>query len=73
MRLVADSFDFNRGHVFITYRCCDDAKYSVKELSNYEIHRSHLIDVYQSVDNCELFIGGIPKTKTCEEIFDDMY
>jgi Q family heterogeneous nuclear ribonucleoprotein R len=72
MRLMMDFSGFNRGYAFITYTCRDDAKRSVKELNNYEIRSSRLIGVCQSVDNCRLFVGGIPKTKKREEILDEM-
>ncbi|CAF3771564.1 unnamed protein product, partial [Rotaria socialis] len=42
------------------------------QLNNYEIRPSRLIGVCQSVDNCRLFVGGIPKTKKREEILDEM-
>ncbi|CAF3611475.1 unnamed protein product [Rotaria sordida] len=72
MRLMMDFSGFNRGYAFITYTCRDNAKRSVKELNNYEIRPSRLIGVCQSVDNCRLFVGGIPKTKKREEILDEM-
>ena len=72
MRLMMDFSGFNRGYAFITYTCRDDAKRSVKELNNHEIRPSRLIGVCQSVDNCRLFVGGIPKTKKREEILDEM-
>jgi RNA recognition motif-containing protein len=72
MRLMMDFSGFNRGYAFITFTNRDDAKRSVKELNNYEIRPSRLIGVCQSVDNCRLFVGGIPKTKKREEILDEM-
>ncbi|CAF2527350.1 unnamed protein product [Rotaria sp. Silwood2] len=72
MRLMMDFSGFNRGYAFITYTCRDNAKRSVKELNNYEIRPSRLIGVCQSVDNCRLFVGGIPKTKKREEILDEI-
>ncbi|UJR38512.1 hypothetical protein I4U23_031178 [Adineta vaga] len=72
MRLMMDFSGFNRGYAFITYTNRDDAKRSVKDLNNYEIRSNRLIGVCQSVDNCRLFVGGIPKTKKREEILDEM-
>jgi Q family heterogeneous nuclear ribonucleoprotein R len=72
MRLMMDFSGFNRGYAFITYTNRDDAKRCVKELNNYEIRSNHLIGVCQSVDNCRLFVGGIPKTKKREEILEEM-
>ncbi|CAF1104983.1 unnamed protein product [Adineta steineri] len=72
MRLMMDFSGSNRGYAFITYTNRDDAKRCVKELNNYEIRSNHLIGVCQSVDNCRLFVGGIPKTKKREEILEEM-
>ncbi|CAF1113021.1 unnamed protein product [Adineta ricciae] len=72
MRLMMDFSGCNRGYAFITYTNRDDAKRCVKELNNYEIRSNHLIGVCQSVDNCRLFVGGIPKTKKREEILEEM-
>jgi RNA recognition motif-containing protein len=72
MRLMMDFSGFNRGYAFITYTNRDDAKRCVKDLNNHEIRSNHLIGVCQSVDNCRLFVGGIPKTKKREEILEEM-
>ncbi|CAF0872315.1 unnamed protein product [Didymodactylos carnosus] len=72
MRLMMDFSGFNRGYAFITFTQRDDAKRAVKELNNFEIRKGRLIGVCQSVDNCRLFVGGIPKTKKKEEILDEM-
>ena len=72
MRLMLDFSGFNRGYTFITFTNRDDAKRCVKDLNNYEIRPNHVIGVCQSVDNCRLFVGGIPKTKKREEILDQM-
>ena len=72
MRLMLDFSGFNRGYTFITFTNRDDAKRCVKDMNNYEIRPNHGIGVCQSVDNCRLFVGGIPKTKKREEILDQM-
>ncbi|CAF2154305.1 unnamed protein product [Rotaria magnacalcarata] len=72
MRLMMDFSGCNRGYAFVTYTNRDDAKRCVKELNNYEMRSNHLIGVCQSVDNCRLFVGGIPKTKKREEILEEM-
>ncbi|CAF0833751.1 unnamed protein product [Didymodactylos carnosus] len=72
MRLMMDFSGFNRGYAFITFTDREDAKRAVKELNNFEIRKGRLIGVCQSVDNCRLFVGGIPKTKKKEEILDEM-
>ena len=44
----------------------------LKELNNFEIRKGRLIGVCHSVDNCRLFVGGIPKTKYKAEIIEEM-
>ena len=36
---------------------------AVAEMNNYEIRRGRFLGVCMSVDNCRLFVGGIPKNK----------
>ena len=43
-----------------------------KGVNNYEIRKGRLLGACQSVDNCRLFVGGIPKSKKKEEILDEM-
>jgi Q family heterogeneous nuclear ribonucleoprotein R len=50
----------------------EEAKNAVKQLNNYEIRKGRLIGVCHSVDNCRLFVGGIPKNKKKEEIMEEM-
>jgi RNA recognition motif-containing protein len=45
---------------------------AIKELNNFEIRKGRLIGVCMSVDNCRLFVGGIPKTKGKQEILQEM-
>lgn len=44
----------------------------MSELNGYEIRSGKRIGVCLSIDNCRLFIGGIPKTKTKSEIYEEM-
>jgi len=46
--------------------------YSEKGVNNYEIRKGRLLGACQSVDNCRLFVGGIPKSKKKDEILDEM-
>ena len=43
-----------------------------KGVNNYEIRKGRLLGACQSVDNCRLFVGGIPKSKKKEEILEEM-
>lgn len=72
LRLMMDFSGSNRGYAFVMYTNKLDAQKAVKEMNNFEIRKGRLLGVCQSVDNCRLFVGGIPKTKTKEEIMTEM-
>ncbi|XP_062420747.1 RNA-binding protein 47 isoform X9 [Pungitius pungitius] len=72
MRLMMDFDGKNRGYAFVMYTEKHEAKRAVRELNNYEVRPGRLLGVCSSVDNCRLFIGGIPKTKKREEILDEV-
>jgi RNA recognition motif-containing protein len=71
-RLMMEYSGYNRGYGFAMFTSRDDAKKAVNELNNYEIRKGRTIGVCRSVDNCRLFVGGIPKTKKKEEILEEM-
>lgn len=71
-RLMVDFNGVNRGYGFCVYQKKEDSNRAVEKLNNYEIRPGKTIGVCFSVDNCRLFVGGIPKTKTKEEIFAEM-
>ncbi|XP_059048374.1 probable RNA-binding protein 46 [Achroia grisella] len=72
MRLMMDFSGSNRGYAFVTYCTKAEAFKAVKDLNSYEIRAGRHIGVVKSVDNCRLFVGGIPKTKTREEILEEL-
>lgn len=72
LRLMMDFSGSNRGYAFVTYTTRADAYRAIKELNGHEIRPGRHIGVVKSVDNCRLFIGGIPRTKTKEEIQDEI-
>ncbi|KAJ3613976.1 hypothetical protein NHX12_017553 [Muraenolepis orangiensis] len=72
MRLMMDFDGKNRGYAFVTYTQKHEAKRAVRELNNYEVRPGRLLGVCCSVDNCRLFVGGIPKTKKREEILEEV-
>jgi len=72
LRLMMDFSGSNRGYAFVMYTSTADARRAVKELNNFEIRKGRLIGVCHSVDNCRLFVGGIPKTKYKAEIIEEM-
>lgn len=72
MRLMMDFSGSNRGYAFVTYTARSEAYRAVKELNGYQIRPGRHIGVVKSVDNCRLFVGGIPKTKSREEILEEL-
>ncbi|XP_059845059.1 RNA-binding protein 47 isoform X4 [Hypanus sabinus] len=72
MRLMMDFDGKNRGYAFVMFTAKHEAKRAVRELNNYEIRPGRLLGVCSSVDNCRLFIGGIPKMKKREEILEEI-
>lgn len=72
VRLMMEFSGYNRGFAFVLYTKRDDAKRAVRELNNYEIRKDKSIGVCHSIDNCRLFVGGIPKNKKKEEIFEEI-
>ncbi|KAK4472122.1 hypothetical protein MN116_000419 [Schistosoma mekongi] len=71
-RLMMDFNGHNRGYGFCMYTNRNDAKRAVIELDCYEIRKGKMLGVCLSIDNCRLFIGGIPKTKSKDEIMFEM-
>lgn len=72
LRLMMDFSGTNRGYCFVMYTNKTDAQNAVRELNNYEIRKGKLLGVCPSVDNCRLFVGGIPKNKNRDEILVEM-
>ncbi|MEJ1274632.1 RNA binding motif protein 47 [Cricetulus griseus] len=72
LRLMMDFDGKNRGYAFVMYCHKHEAKRAVRELNNYEIRPGRLLGVCCSVDNCRLFIGGIPKMKKRGEILEEI-
>ncbi|XP_064634437.1 APOBEC1 complementation factor-like isoform X2 [Lineus longissimus] len=72
MRLMMDFSGTNRGYAFVMYTNRNDALTAVKDLNNHEVRKDRYLGVCMSVDNCRLFVGGIPKTAAKEEILKEM-
>ena len=62
----------NRGFCFATYSSKEEAKKAVKHLNNYEIRDRRYIGICLSVDNCRLFVGGIPLDKKEDDVTKEM-
>lgn len=71
-RLMMEYSGYNRGYGFVMFTSRDQAKRAVSELNNFEIRKNRMIGLCRSVDNCRLFVGGIPKNKKREEILEEM-
>ncbi|XP_025086418.1 APOBEC1 complementation factor-like isoform X2 [Pomacea canaliculata] len=71
-RLMMDFSGSNRGYAFCMYTNKNEAKRAITELNNFEIRKGRLLGVCSSVDNCRLFVGGIPKNKNREDILTEM-
>lgn len=63
---------FNRGFGFVTYCNPNDAWKAVEQLNNFEVRPDHKIGVSKSVDNCRLYIGGIPTDKTRDDAWTEL-
>ncbi|GIX98953.1 APOBEC1 complementation factor [Caerostris extrusa] len=72
LRLMMDYNGENRGYAFVTYTNNEDASKAIKGLDDFEIRPNRHIGVCKSVDNCRLFIGGIPKDKNKDEIMNEI-
>ncbi|XP_061886559.1 APOBEC1 complementation factor-like isoform X2 [Entelurus aequoreus] len=72
VRMMMDFNGNNRGYAFVTFASKQEARAAMKQLNNYEIRNGRLLGVCASVDNCRLFVGGIPKGKQREEILAEV-
>lgn len=72
LRLMMDFSGSNRGYAFCMFTKKEDAATAVKQLNNYEIRKGRYLGVCPSIDNCRLFVGGIPKNKMKDEILTEM-
>lgn len=70
LRLMMDFSGTNRGFAFVTFTTLSDARKAIQILNNFEIRPKHRIGVVQSVDNCRLFIGGLPPNLTRKQVLD---
>jgi hypothetical protein len=68
LRLMMDFNGCNRGFGFVMYTSTEIADLAVKKLNKYEIRRGWRIGVLKSVNNCRLFIWGLPSDKSETDI-----
>ncbi|KAH6941906.1 hypothetical protein HPB50_023715 [Hyalomma asiaticum] len=72
VRLMMDFAGSNRGYAFATYSTRREALRAVRELDEAEIRRGRRVGVCESLDNCRLFVGGIPREKNRVEVLEEM-
>ncbi|ESO07097.1 hypothetical protein HELRODRAFT_76754 [Helobdella robusta] len=72
LRMMMDFVGTNRGFCFVTFIDNNSARRAVKELNDYEIRKGRKIGVCPSVDNCRLFLGGLPRDKHRPEILENI-
>ncbi len=58
----------NRGYCFVVFANSSEAKECVRQLNTYEIRKGRTLGICMSVDNCRLFVGGIPKKASLYKI-----
>jgi RNA recognition motif-containing protein len=68
LRLMMDFSGSNRGYGFVTYSSPEIADRAVKKLNNYQIRVGMRIGVVKSVNNCRLFISGIPSSESESDV-----
>lgn len=68
LRLMMDFSGSNRGFGFVTYSSPEVANRAVEKLNNREIRLGMRIGVVKSVNNCNLFISGIPSGESESDI-----
>jgi RNA recognition motif-containing protein len=67
-RLMLEFNGYNRGFGFVTYSSPEIAADAVKKLNKYQIRRGRRILVVKSLNNCRLFIRGIPSDKSVSDV-----
>lgn len=72
LRLMMDFSGSNRGYLFVRYSTREEATRATKELDNYELRPGKKIGVIKSVDNRKLWISGLPKNRSADEIREEM-
>ncbi|CAF0922874.1 unnamed protein product [Rotaria sp. Silwood1] len=73
LRLMIDPVSgFNKGYCFVTFCSSNDSVKACERLNGYAIRPGKLLKANGSVANLRLFIGNIPKTKSKEEIHEEL-
>ncbi|KAK9885934.1 hypothetical protein WA026_013811 [Henosepilachna vigintioctopunctata] len=62
----------NRGYAYLTYLRNKDSKMAISLLHGKEIRQFKPISVELSLNNCRIFIGGIPIYKTKDQVWQEL-
>jgi len=68
LRVIVDKEGYNRGFGFVTFCDKESARNAVNTYSGYRIHGRRIV-CNLNVQFTKLYVGGIPKDKTREQIF----
>lgn len=72
LRLMMDFSGSTRGYAFALFQNQRIARLACEKLNGYEIRPGHRIGVVKSIDNCRLFLGGVPKDKTRDDFAEEL-
>ncbi|XP_046751830.1 RNA-binding protein 47-like [Diprion similis] len=72
LRLMMDFSGSTRGYAFALFESQRIARCAIDKLNGYEIRPGHRIGVVKSIDNCRLFLGGVPKDKTRADFMEEL-
>jgi len=71
-RLMMEFTGNNRGYGYVRFGSATDAKDAIRKLNNYEVRPNRFLVVTKSVDNRRLWVNGIPKNRSANEIRGEM-
>ncbi|CAO4363217.1 unnamed protein product [Caenorhabditis nigoni] len=73
LRLMMDPMTgASRGYAFVTYCNKEDAAAAAKKFDGHELSPGKSLKVNISIANTRLFLGNIPKTKSKDEILEEL-
>ncbi|GLV35858.1 Syncrip [Carabus blaptoides fortunei] len=72
MRLMMNFTGYNRGFAFVTFFNQYEAWRVVQALDEFEIRPGCKLALSKSINNCRLYVGGIPHDKTKADVWEEM-
>ncbi|XP_074035039.1 RNA-binding protein 47 isoform X2 [Leptinotarsa decemlineata] len=70
--MMADDGVLNRGFCYVSYMSPEEAKKAAKELKCTAFRSNVFLSIESSLNNCRIFIGGIPTFKTKDQIWQEL-